>query len=153
MADFKKNDPVYLPKLKKYGTITGTTKPGLWDVAIGSLTVQVKAADISKIAKSPKQPKDFMFEGKNQSQRKPTPVTKAAAQKLDLHGMRVEEAMKAIDDALNRAILADVDRIEIVHGVGTGAIRTALHGYLSKLQVIEKFKVDDLNPGVTWVYF
>lgn len=153
MADFKKNDPVYLPKLKKYGTVTGSSKPGLWDVAIGSLTVQVKTADLSKVAKSPEQPKDFLYEGKKKSERKVASTDRSAAQKLDLHGLRVEEAMRKIEDAINRAILAEVDRLEIVHGVGTGAIRTALHKYLTSLNVIEHFKVDDINPGVTWVYF
>ena len=153
MTDFKKNDAVYLPKLKKYGTILGSSKPGLWDVAIGNLTVQVKASELQKIAKSPAQPKEFMVGGKKKSEIKTSPSARAAAQKLDLHGMRVEEAMKAIDDALNRAILAEVDRLEIVHGVGTGAIRTALHKYLGTLNVVSHFKIDDINPGVTCVYF
>ena len=153
MSDFKKNDPVYLPKLKKYGTILGSSKPGLWDVAIGSLKLQLKAAEINKVAKSPAQPKEFLVEGKKKSDIKFSPDKRAAAEKLDLHGLRVEEAMRRIEDAINRAILAEVDKLEIVHGVGTGAIRTALHAYLSSLSVIEHYRVDDLNPGVTWVYF
>jgi dsDNA-specific endonuclease/ATPase MutS2 len=43
--------------------------------------------------------------------------------------------------------------MEIVHGIGAGRIRQALHAYLKGLSVIDSFKVDDLNPGVTWVYF
>jgi DNA mismatch repair protein MutS2 len=153
VSKFKKHTPVYLPRIKKYGTVVGLAKPGVWDVAVGTLVVQCREAELKAVAESPKQPKDILIDGKTKPRRGFSPTTRKAAQRLDLHGMRVEEAMKETEKAIDRAILADVDRLEIVHGVGTGKIREALHKYLKGLSVVENFKMDDVNPGVTWVYF
>jgi DNA mismatch repair protein MutS2 len=147
----KKHTPVYLPRLRKYGTVVGRSKPGTWDIAIGSLVVQCVESELKVVSPSAKQPKEVLVEGK--AKRRASPTNRSAASRLDLHGMRVEEAMKEVERAIDRAILADVDRLEIVHGVGTGRIREALHQYLKALSVVERFKLDDINPGVTWVYF
>jgi DNA mismatch repair protein MutS2 len=78
---------------------------------------------------------------------------KRRLESIDLHGLTVVEALSAVEKRVNDAILADLDRLEIVHGVGTGALLKAVHQYLSGLSVVEKFRLDDLNPGVTYVYF
>jgi DNA mismatch repair protein MutS2 len=49
---------------------------------------------------------------------------------IDLHGMTVEEAQEYLDEFINRAILSNVPTIRVMHGVGTGRLRTFVQDYL-----------------------
>ena len=49
---------------------------------------------------------------------------------LDLRGMRVDEALGRVDEALNDAALDGTGAIRIIHGKGTGALRQAIREYL-----------------------
>jgi DNA mismatch repair protein MutS2 len=49
---------------------------------------------------------------------------------INLHGHRVEEALEKVEDLLNEASLQGVEKVRIVHGRGTGALRRAIREYL-----------------------
>jgi DNA mismatch repair protein MutS2 len=51
---------------------------------------------------------------------------RTVASSLDLRGARVEEALELLDRYLDDASLANLDRVTIIHGVGTGALRDAV---------------------------
>ena len=72
---------------------------------------------------------------------------------LDLHGLTVDEALAAVEVRLDAAIRAGLDRIEIVHGIGGGRLRTAVHRYLRQVPAVERFALAPGNPGATWVWF
>jgi len=55
---------------------------------------------------------------------------KAPNSALDLRGMRVDEALSRVDEALNEAALDGSGSIRIIHGKGTGALRQAIREYL-----------------------
>ena len=72
---------------------------------------------------------------------------------VDLHGLRVEEAIARVVDEIDRALLRGADRVEVVHGKGSGRVRDALHRHLASMSVVvAAFRLDPANPGVTWVY-
>jgi DNA mismatch repair protein MutS2 len=52
------------------------------------------------------------------------------SQTLDLHGERVEAALERLHAYLDDALLAGLDSVVIVHGVGTGALRRAVRDTL-----------------------
>ncbi len=58
------------------------------------------------------------------------PRSKAPNADLDLRGMRVDEALGRVDEALNDAALDGSGSIRIIHGKGTGALRQAIREYL-----------------------
>jgi DNA mismatch repair protein MutS2 len=75
-----------------------------------------------------------------------------ASDRIDLHGMRVHEALEAIEKALDGALLAGIDRLEVIHGLGGDRIRRALHDYFAAQPLVRHFKLAEGNPGATWVY-
>lgn len=77
----------------------------------------------------------------------------AGVARLDLHGLTVEEAMERVLGAIDRTIQNGASKLEIVHGKGTGRIKSALHRKLADISVVKRFAIDPHNPGVTWVWF
>ena len=55
----------------------------------------------------------------------------AVSLQLDLRGARAEEALEVLDRYLNDAAVAGIGRLRIIHGKGTGALRTAIRAALS----------------------
>ncbi len=51
---------------------------------------------------------------------------RSVASSLDIRGARVEEALEALDRYLDDAGLAGLDKVVIIHGLGTGALRDAV---------------------------
>ena len=77
-----------------------------------------------------------------------------ARRSLDVRGLRVDEALSSVIRFLDEALAAGLDRVEIVHGKGTGALRMAIQEYLSTSPDVASFEEapwDQGGPGVTMV--
>lgn len=75
---------------------------------------------------------------------------------IHLRGMRVEEALLLLDDYLDKAFLAGLEKVRIVHGKGTGALRQALWDYLAEHPLVASFYhaiPSEGGEGVTIVKF
>lgn len=70
-----------------------------------------------------------------------------ATTRIDVRGMRAEEAIRDIDEFISDAIMSNVDYLTIIHGKGTGALRKAIHDYLSYHPSISNFRSGDLVEG------
>jgi DNA mismatch repair protein MutS2 len=94
------------------------------DVAAGAMRLRVPAAQLRPAPESRDQPL-----------RSDRPVVQGSASnvplQLDIRGARAEEALAVLDRYLNDAAVAGIGRLRIVHGKGTGALRTAIRAALS----------------------
>ena len=72
---------------------------------------------------------------------------------LDLRGNRVDEALDKVETLLNEAALSGVPEIRIIHGQGTGALRSAVREYLRghPLTASSGPDAESANDGVTVV--
>lgn len=59
-----------------------------------------------------------------------TAAEEAAPLEVDLRGMEVDEALSALDQGLDRAVLAGLGELRIVHGIGRGVLRAAVEKHL-----------------------
>ena len=55
----------------------------------------------------------------------------------DLRGLEVGEALSAVDHALDRAVLAGLSEVRLIHGIGTGALRVAVQKHLKTHPQVE----------------
>jgi len=140
---------VIVAPLRKKGVILGLSRPGCYEVAVGPMRMQCSDTDLVPIDKKLQKKSQKSAPSKVQVPRNVRPVKKT----LDLHGLRVREALSLVEEHIDKAVLADLDMIEIVHGKGSGKIMKALHEYLSTLGVVKNFVLDECNPGTTRVYF
>lgn len=67
--------------------------------------------------------------------------------RIDIRGMRAEEALRHIEDFLSDAILNNLDLVTIIHGKGTGALRASLHDYFRYHPQIESYRLGELVEG------
>ena len=74
-----------------------------------------------------------------------------ATASLDLHGKTVEEAIAALDEFLDAALIASHADVRVIHGRSGGRIRDAVHARLRQLPPVRSFRLDPRNPGVTIV--
>jgi dsDNA-specific endonuclease/ATPase MutS2 len=79
------------------------------------------------------------------------PAPSSAATSLDLHGATVEEAIAALDEFLNDALLAGHAEVQVIHGRSGGRLKSAVHARLTQLAVVRAFRLDPANAGVTIV--
>ena len=68
---------------------------------------------------------------------------KSVGTELDLHGTRVEEALDRIDGFLSEATVAGLSSVRVMHGVGSGALRSAIREYLSHHPLARSFGRDE----------
>ncbi|MBA2370464.1 MAG: endonuclease MutS2 [Chloroflexi bacterium] len=66
---------------------------------------------------------------------------------LDLRGARAEEALIELDRYLNDAALAGYDRVRVVHGKGTGALRAAVSEALARHPLVRAHEIAARNDG------
>lgn len=67
--------------------------------------------------------------------------------RLDLRGVRVEEALDELEIYLDKASLANLTPVTIIHGHGTGALKAAVRDYLSTSPYVAKYRPGENDEG------
>ena len=66
---------------------------------------------------------------------------------LHLRGLRVDAAVYELERYLDRAAVVRYERVRIVHGKGTGAIRAAVHERLKEHPLVKSFRLAEVGEG------
>lgn len=76
--------------------------------------------------------------------------------KIDLRGMRMDEALKLLEEFVDNALMSNAKRVRIVHGKGSGVLRQAVRNKLKEYKAISQtwHPEEELGgDGTTWVEF
>ena len=115
--------PVLVDGVSEPGTLLAVDDKGMADVAAGPLRLRVPMTSLREAA-APLEPV-------RSSRASVSGSAASVPLQLDLRGARAEEALAVLDRYLNDAAVAGIDRLRIIHGKGTGALRTAVREMLS----------------------
>ena len=66
---------------------------------------------------------------------------------LDVRGMRGDEAIQAVTYFIDDALVARASRVKILHGTGTGALKTVIRQYLNTMPPVADFYDEDIRFG------
>lgn len=66
---------------------------------------------------------------------------------INLIGKTTDEAIALLDKYLDDAYIAHLSSVRIVHGKGTGALRTAVHKHLKRQKYISSFHLGEFGEG------
>lgn len=112
-------------------------------VQMGILKFTVNIADVEKT-------KDELEKEKSKSSYKQVmrnTAMKQAKQELDVRGLNVEEAIIEIEKFFDDSILFGLKRVDIIHGKGTGALRTGLTDFFRKSKYVDEFRLGNADEG------
>jgi DNA mismatch repair protein MutS2 len=140
---FRLGDTVWVAPLKSEGEITELTGVDA-EVAIGRLRVRVKLDEIEKRTRSArKQPVPVQKSERDRA------VTRGASPglELDLRGSKVEDAVSRVDSYLDAAYMAGLPFVRIIHGKGTGALRTAIRDVLHQHPLVSSYQRGNEKEG------
>ena len=68
-------------------------------------------------------------------------------QDIDVRGMRGDEALQAVTYFIDDAILVGMSRVRILHGTGTGILRTLIRQYLQTVNGVKHFEDEHVQFG------
>ncbi|GGF06495.1 endonuclease MutS2 [Halobacillus andaensis] len=137
--ELKAGDEVKLLTLNQQGTIVDQTGSNEYQVQVGVMKVKAKRKDIEFIkTKQPTKEKPMATVRGKSHHVKP---------ELDLRGERYEDALKKLEKYVDDALLAGYPTVSIIHGKGTGALRTAVQNYAKKHRSISSYRFGGMNEG------
>ena len=77
--------------------------------------------------------------------------TSALSSEIDLRGLEAIEAVLAAERYIDSAVMARLSTVRIIHGKGTGALRTAIQQMLRKNKAVKSFRLGRYGEGETGV--
>lgn len=110
---------------------------GEWVVQMGMLKMKLPEEDLTVSEEPEKEKTKTTYYGSASSVRP----------ELDLRGERVDAAMSKLDQYLDQALLANYQKVTIIHGHGTGAVRSAVQEKLKKNSRVKKYEAAPANQG------
>ncbi len=137
--DFIVGDQVYLPSYDQYGVISKKLKKDSFEVSIGNLYINVSIKDMKFYKKEES--------SSNISVNFISDEDKKVSLRLDLRGMRYNEAYDALDKYINDLLLSHLKQASIIHGFGTGAIREMVQDYCKKSKFISSYRYGGESEG------
>lgn len=66
---------------------------------------------------------------------------------LDMRGMNMEEALIEADRFLDESFLGNLGQVYLIHGKGTGVLRTGMQEYLRRHKHVKSYRMGNYNEG------
>ena len=142
--EIKPNMEVYIPTFNKNGIILShVNKSNEVQVQIGNIKTNININNIEKISISNKT---------NETSNTNLGYTKISKTKnikseINVIGLNVEEAIFVVDKFLDDCSLAKLQNVRIVHGKGTGKLRTGIHSFLKNNPHVKSFRLGTYGEG------
>ncbi|MCI7714317.1 endonuclease MutS2 [Lactobacillus johnsonii] len=142
--DVSIGDTVKVLSYGQQGVITKKLADHEFEVQIGILKVKVTDRDVEKISTQavPKKAERAVRSSRGLRSTR-------ASSELDLRGQRYEEALTNLDRYIDSSLLAGLNTVTIIHGIGTGAIRNGVQQYLKRNRHVKSYSYAPANQGGT----
>jgi DNA mismatch repair protein MutS2 len=144
--NLKPGDSVLIVNLNQKGTIiTPPDKDGQALVQAGIMKINVHVTNLRFVDEQKAEIK------KTGSGRIGVAKTKTISTEIDLRGMNLDEAVEAVDKYLDDASIAGLKEVTLIHGKGTGVLRSGIHQYLKLNSHAASYRLGKYGEGETGV--
>jgi DNA mismatch repair protein MutS2 len=147
----QEGDRVYLRSLGKNGQVLGINGEDV-ELMVGNIRVRARKSDLEYVSQAEESRVDVAQQTLVRTPEQP----ESPGLELDLRGQLVEEALENLSYFLDRAFLARLPWVRIIHGMGTGRLRSAVRKVLQSYPQVSHFeagKEGEGGDGVTIVSF
>jgi DNA mismatch repair protein MutS2 len=152
-SPLKLGEKVILRTLGSEGIITALGEADA-EVQIGSLRVRAKLGDLARKGAEEEKPVEpggrsrrIQKMAANLSASVSAPAASSPGLELDLRGQRAEDALLLLDSYLDKAYLAGMPYVRIIHGKGTGKLRQEVRAALKDHPHVASFEEGLPNEG------
>ncbi len=142
-------DNVYLFDLQKKGVVLSISKDNTVLVQSGIIkttvpTTSLQLLDAKEVAVSKAKSRNIIGSVKSK-------LTNDFKTELDLRGYMVEEALLELDRFIDDCVMSSLSQVTVIHGKGTGALRSAVQSALRKNKSVRTFRLGVYGEGETGV--
>ena len=78
-------------------------------------------------------------------------MTRTVPMECDVRGMALDEAIPVVDQYLDEAVLASLTEVSIIHGKGTGGLRSGIQQHLRRHPHVKSFRLGVYGEGESGV--
>ena len=136
---------VFVSNLNNNGTVlSNVSKDNTVQVQVGAMKMNVDIKFLQEAKKA----------SSNKFHNKITDYTKHSSFKaqsirpeINILGMTVDEAIPIVDKYLDDCFIAKLSPVRIVHGKGTGALRSGIHRFLKSNKLVDSFRLGTFGEG------
>ncbi len=134
------------PTNRTVSVLCGTMKV---KVSLGDLRLEEKEkADKSRNRRSRHNNNNNSSNSRKQEQSgDPNAFIRTSVNTIDLRGQRVDGALDMLDSFLDNCTISGTSLVMIIHGHGTGAVKTAVRQYLTTSRYSHKFRPGEMYEG------
>ena len=141
--DILVGDTVELLKLGTKASIIAINKDGTYQLQAGILKLTAKKDEIYLL----EQENPYQQKGGRPAHSGREMKMSAMASEIDLRGMDSVEAICVLDRYLDEAMRSNLSSVRIIHGKGTGALRSAVQQSLRKNKFVKNFRLGVYGEG------
>ncbi len=144
----QKGDTVTILRTGTQASVLSVNKDGVLQLQAGILRISARQEEVRVVegeTQAQKEARKFIQRSEHQLR------SLGAKAEVDLRGMTTDEAESVLAQFLDRAILANLTQITVIHGKGTGAVRKAVHAYLKRAKGVASFRLGRYGEGETGV--
>lgn len=152
----KKGDSVLIFDIDKNATLLEDPKDGTVLVQAGIIKTRVDVKNLRLLSE-----KQTAARQPNRRERRVTRAMSGGRQdavsgsgrlnELDLRGKSAEEAIAELDLFLDHAMLSNLHEVTVIHGKGTGVLRTAVQQHLRRHKAVRSFRLGVYGEGESGV--
>ena len=150
----KLGDKVRLHSLNTQGIVTALGEEEA-EVQVGVLRVRTRIAELLPLSsdaqgappETPKATNTLVQEPRNTTKGTPSSRPTSPGIELDLRGQRADEAMDSLERYLDSAYLAGLPFVRIIHGKGTGKLRTVVRQALKDHPHVKSYEAGGDREG------
>lgn len=150
----KKGLNVFVISLGKNGIITDvhgsevTVQVGILKMNVAATKCLLTKAQPASLSNETKKRKGFTKNAAaNYAHQMFVAKAGSARSEIDVRGMTLDEAIPVVDKAIDDALIAGIGQLRIIHGKGTGALRTGLTAYLETNRFVKKLAQASIDAG------
>jgi len=145
----KAGDLVRLKSLNREGRVVRMIDAKTLEVTVGPMKTRVPVSDIAEIIAAAKKPLDAVKRhgGISVSTNSSSEDSDYISSEINVIGRTADEAESEVERFVERAFLAGLPRIRVVHGVGMGILRRTLREFLGKHPYVTSVTEPPYNEG------
>ena len=136
-------DTVELLKLGTKASVLAINKDGTYQLQAGIMKLTAKADEIYLLENE----NPYKAKGGRPAHSGREMKMTATATEIDLRGMDSIEAITVLDRYIDEAMRGNLSQVRIIHGKGTGALRTAVQQNLKKNKFVKKYRLGVYGEG------